>query len=83
MLTGLHWYAVNIAILLWETSLENNIDEFMKECWERYQATNDIQYVADLMGWKSLKVAQVYTAYLGQQTKKAGIKKLHNFLHVA
>jgi site-specific recombinase XerD len=47
------------------------------------EATNDIQYVADLMGWKSLKVAQVYTAYLGQQTKKAGIKKLHNFLHVA
>ena len=47
MLTGLHWYAVNIAIVPWETSVENNIGEFMKECWERYQATNDIQFLID------------------------------------
>ncbi len=47
MLTGLHWYAVSIAILLWETSVENNIDEFMKECWEKYQATQDIQFLID------------------------------------
>ena len=34
------------------------------------------------MNWKSLKVAEIYADYLGEQSKE-GTKKLEQFIHAA
>jgi integrase len=47
------------------------------------EATKDIKLVAQIMNWKSLKVAEVYADYLDRDPQKQGIKKLHNLLNTA
>lgn len=47
------------------------------------EATNDIKLVAKIMGWKTLKVAEVYADYLGNEAKEQGLEKLHRSLHAA
>ena len=46
------------------------------------EATRDIKLVAKIMNWKSLKVAEIYADYLGEQSKE-GTKKLEQFIHAA
>ena len=47
------------------------------------QATGDIKLVAKMMNWKTLRVAEIYADYLGQDAAKMGTERLNNFLHVA
>jgi len=47
------------------------------------EATKDIKLVAQIMNWKSLKVAEVYADYLDRDPQRQGIKKLHNLLNTA
>ena len=36
-----------------------------------------------MMNWKTLRVAEIYADYLGQDAAKMGTERLNNFLHVA